>query len=229
MKNEITIVLIEDDQGIVEILTPPLEKEGFNIRHYHSAEDYISDSSRPAHGLYLIDWKLPGIQGIEVVKLIRRNDKHSPLFMMTAYARPEQIIHGLEAGADDYILKPFNNLELMLRLKNARTKATHVRESLIDLGVKLLPEAHCILVNGISVSLTAREYLIFEYLYNRKNQEVHRSELIALFPKNEEIQNRNIDVHIFSIRKKLANKKHKLDIMSVRGKGYQLTSYEAAG
>ena len=225
MSAENTIVIIEDENGIVEVLSHLLGKEGFEVRPYFTAEDFISDRDRPLNCIYLIDWNLPGIQGIEIVKMIRRSDKHSPLFMMSSYIRPEQIIQGLEAGADDYILKPFNKDELLLRLKNAQVKASHMRGSMIDSGLKILPEAHCIIFDGKIVSFTAREFLIFHYLYSKKNKEVNRSEIIALFDKDEKIQNRNIDVHIFSIRKKIAMNKHHLDIVSVWGKGYMLTCH----
>jgi two-component system response regulator PhoP len=225
MSEENTIVIIEDEKGIIEVLSHLLGKEGFTVRAYSTAEDFISDRDRPLSCIYLIDWNLPGIQGIDILKMIRRSDKYSPLFMMSAYIRPEQIIQGLEAGADDYILKPFNKDELLVRLKNAQIKASHMRARMIDSGLKILPEAHCIIIDGKTLSFTAREFLIFDYLYSRKNSEVNRSEIIALFDKDEKIQNRNIDVHIFSIRKKIAKNKYHLDIVSVWGKGYMLTSH----
>ena len=225
MSTKNIVVIIEDEKGIVEVLSHSLGKEGFEVRPYFTAEDFISDRDRPLSCIYLIDWNLPGIQGIEIVKMIRRSDKHSPLFMMSAYIRPEEIIQGLQAGADDYILKPFNKDELLLRLTNAQVKASHMRASMIESGLKILPEAHCIIIDGKIVSFTAREFLIFHYLYSKKNKEVNRSEIIALFFKDEKIQNRNIDVHIFSIRKKIAMNKYQLDIVSVWGKGYMLTCH----
>ncbi len=218
-----TIVIIEDEKELIEVLGHLLGKEGFEVRPYSTAEDFISDRDRPLNCIYLIDWNLPGIQGIDIVKMIRRSDKHSPLFMISAYIRPEEIIRGLQAGADDYILKPFNKDELLLRLKNAQAKASHMQRSMIDSGFKILPEAHCIVIDGKIFSFTVREFLIFNYLYSNRNKEVNRSELIALFDKDEKIQNRNIDVHIFSIRKKIAMNKHNLEIVSVWGKGYMLT------
>ncbi len=219
-----SIVLIEDEEGMTEILRHLLEADGFEVKAYANAEDFISDRDRPLQCIYLIDWHLPGIQGIEIVKLIRRSDKNSPLFMMSAYIKPEQIILGLQAGADDYITKPFNSQELLLRLKNAQIKASNMQASMINSGLKILPEAHCIIINGKIINFTLREFLIFDYLYSKKNLEINRSEIIDLFDKDEKISDRNIDVHVFSVRKKIAKNMIKLDIQTVWGKGYKLTT-----
>lgn len=225
LKSKNTIVVIEDEEGIKEILSHSLNKAGFDVRAYGSAEDFICDRDRPIQCVYLIDWKLPGIQGIDIVKLIRQTDKLSPLFMMSANISSELIIIGLQAGADDYILKPFNIEELLLRLKNAQMKYKNMQSNLIHTGLKILPEANCIIVDGKVISFTAREFLILNYLYSRENLEVNRSELIGLFNKDDKIQDRNIDVHVFSLRKKIAKNTNKIDISTVWGKGYKLTTH----
>ena len=224
MSSKNTIVIIEDEEGIKEILCHMLKKEEYDVRAYSNAEDFLSDRDRPIQCVYLIDWNLPGIQGIEIVKMIRKADKSSPLFMISANIRSEQIIMCLEAGANDYVIKPFNNKELLLRLKNAQMKTSNMQSSMIDTGFKIISEANCIIVDGKVLNFTAREFLIFNYLYSKNGLEVNRSELIGLFEQDDQVLDRNIDVHIFSLRKKIAKDTPKIEIMTIWGKGYMLTT-----
>jgi DNA-binding response OmpR family regulator len=225
MDSKKTIVIIEDEIEIIEILNHTFNKDGFEVLAYSNAEDFISDRNRPLQCIYLIDWNLPGIQGIDIVKMIRRIDKSSPLFMMSANSRPDHIILGLQAGADDYIVKPFNYNELLIRVRNAQIKINNMQSTMINSGLKILPEANCIIVDGKTLSFTAREFLIFQHLYSMKNIETNRSDIIELFDKEENIQNRNIDVHVFSLRKKFLQNNININIMTVWGKGYKLTTH----
>src|SRR5690606_15039289 len=113
---------------------------------------------RPDHCVYLIDWNLPGIKGIDIIRTIRLKDKISPIFMLSAYNKSEQIIEGLKAGADDYLTKPFHYDELLVRVMNAHGKVSSLSDNLINVGLKLIPDANSVLRDGITVNLTAREF-----------------------------------------------------------------------
>jgi two-component system alkaline phosphatase synthesis response regulator PhoP len=214
------IVVIEDEKDILDALKILLEKNGFTVYPFLSAEEFFSSKDKPDHTIYLVDWNLPGIRGVDVVKTIRIKDKIAPIFMMSANNKPDQIIEGLQSGADDYITKPFNYNELLVRVNNASAKVHSLQENLMNVGLKLIPEAHSVMKDGATVSLTAREFKIFQHLYKNQTQASTREELIAQFENDVEMTARNIDVHIFSLRKKM--NKLNIAIETVWGTGYKL-------
>ncbi len=213
------ITIIEDEREIGENLALFLRAKEFEVQHYLSAEEYFSDRSHPSEGIYLVDWNLPGISGIDVIKTIRTKDKISPVFMISAYSRNQEIVEGLKAGADDYLTKPFDFDGLAVRIENAWSKLNALEGDLISSGLRLIPEANSVMKDGTTVSLTSREFMIFKQLFE-KGDTVSREELIALFDSTEKMTVRNIDVHIFFLRKKL--KKLNLVISTVWGAGYRL-------
>jgi two-component system, OmpR family, response regulator len=214
------VVIVEDEKEILDALKYLLEKNGFNVQGYLTAEDFFSFKNAPDHCIYLIDWNLPGIKGIDVIRAIRLKDKLSPVFMLSAYNKTEQIIEGLKAGADDYITKPFHYDELLVRITNAHEKVCCLEENLMNVGLKFIPEAHSIMRDGVTVSLTAREFIIFNHLYKKQPTPVTREELITQFENDLEMTARNIDVHVFSLRKKMS--KINITIETVWGTGYKV-------
>jgi two-component system alkaline phosphatase synthesis response regulator PhoP len=215
-----TIVIIEDEKDILDALKQLLERSDYTVHGFLNAEDFFSYKDRPDHCVYLFDWNLPGIKGIDIVKTIRTKDKLSPIFMMSANNRSDQIIEGLQSGADDYITKPFNYDELLVRIDNAYNKVNSIQDNLINVGLKLIPEAHSIIKDGVTVNLTSREFVIFNHLYKYKDKPSTREELIGQFEKDMEMTTRNIDVHIFSLRKKM--NKINIGIETVWGTGYKI-------
>jgi len=217
MKRFVTI--IEDEKEIGESLAIFLRSKNFEVKHHLSAEEFFSDRSAPNDGIYLIDWNLPGIKGIDIVRTIRTRDKLSPIFMLSANSQNHDILEGLKSGADDYLTKPFDFDGLAIRIENAWSKITQIEGNLMSHGVKLIPEANSVMKDGVTVSLTAREFVIFDRLY-KTLETVSREDLIAEFDLKEKMTVRNVDVHIFFLRKKLA--KLNMAISTVWGAGYKL-------
>jgi DNA-binding response OmpR family regulator len=169
-----------------------------------------------------VDWNLPGEPGIELVKRIRAKDALSPIFMVSGYSKKEDIIEGLKAGADDYITKPFSFEELEVRVKNATTKfGISLSEGASKSDFQLLKDAKAFIKGGVTIGLTAREFVIFESLVQHEGQPLSREDLIKCFDKEDEMTSRNIDVHIFSLRKKI--KEVDMKIETVWGKGYKIS------
>lgn len=213
------IVIVEDEKDIVESLKYMCEKHGFEVIAHASAES-LFNQFKTDYCTYLIDWNLPGIKGVDIIRTIRAKDKISPIFMISANSSAEHIIEGLKTGADDYIVKPFSYDALMVKLLNAYSKVSSLHDNLINVGLKLIPEAHSVIKDGVTVSLTAREFIIFQYLYNKSSSAITREELINQFDKDFEMTARNIDVHVFSLRKKMS--KVAITIETVWGTGYKL-------
>jgi DNA-binding response OmpR family regulator len=219
MKND-CICIIEDEEDIVEALTIFLESSNYNISSYSSAEQFYEQRDPNYRGLYLVDWNLPGEPGVNIVSKIRTEDKFSPIFMISAYNKKEDIIQGLKHGADDYITKPFNLDELLARINNAQYKYNEVCKETNLEGIQLLPEAGAFLKDKKTINLTTREFVIFEKLHVETGKPISREMLIECFKNDDKMTVRNIDVHIFSLRKKI--KEVDLFIETVWGMGYKL-------
>ncbi len=213
------IIIIEDEIEIADAIGDYLQKHGFISVKFPDAESFYSNKSKPMRAIYLVDWNLPGVNGLDVIKRLREGDKFSPIFMITANSTPENMLEGLKAGADDYITKPFNFENLLARVQNSWQKYSTLSKDLFSEGMKLLPEAHSLLKDGVTVNLTSREFIIFKHLHDSKNT-VSRDEIIKQFTSDDDMTLRNIDVHIFSLRKKL--KKVGITIATVWGAGYKL-------
>lgn len=222
MNEKKSVVVVEDEQDIASSLKYFLEKNDIDVVTFCSAEEFFAAKNIPEQCIYLVDWNLPGIKGIDIIKTLRLRDKLSPLFMLSANIESGQIIEGLQAGADDYITKPFNYDELLIRIKNALTKFRNLKDNMLNVGLKLIPEAHSVMMDGVTVSLTSREFIIFQHLHNNRNAPSTREELINQFENDSEMTARNIDVHIFSLRKKM--NKLKIGIETVWGTGYRLVN-----
>lgn len=213
------ICIIEDEVDISETLKVYLEDVGYQVSTFANATEFFNHFDSSFKGLYLVDWNLPDMPGTQIIKKIRESDKVSPIFMISAYSMQDEVIEGLRSGADDYIKKPFNYDELLVRINNANRKFNFVNKELDPAHLKLIPEAKSFVFHGKTVSLTAREFLIFDKLFQRKSQPISRNELVKQFSEDE-ITPRNIDVHIFSLRKKL--RAADLEIDTVWGHGYKL-------
>jgi two-component system response regulator BaeR len=214
-----TVCIIEDEQDIIDALKTFFEDYDYTVQSFNSAENFYEGVDPEYQGLYLVDWNLPGEPGIEIIKKIRSRDRISPIFMVSAYSKKDDIIAGLRSGADDYITKPFNFEELLARADNATSKFNIVTDNLMEQGVKILDGANAIMKDGETINLTQREFVIFKYLFDNPNTPVNRDELIKQF-SSDEMTVRNIDVHVFSLRKKLS--KVGLRIDTVWGRGYRL-------
>jgi DNA-binding response OmpR family regulator len=214
------VVVIEDEKHMVDMLRYLFEKNNFSVEDYSSAEEFLMTKRDPtAHCVYLIDSKLPGIQGPEVVKTIRFRDKISPVFIISGQQEDEDISYGLFAGADDYVTKPFHPEHLVVKAQNALRKSSSLAQEINSQGFRLLPEANAFIRDGVTVNLTNREYKILENLSRSPNSTLTRDELLAGFD-DLDINARNIDVHIFSLRKKI--QKAGIGVETVRGQGYRL-------
>ena len=214
------ICIVEDEPDLVEALSEYLELSGYKVVSFGSAEEFFEDTNPKFNGIYLIDWNLPGAPGTKIVEAIRGENKFSPIFMISAFSKSEEIVTGLKSGADDYITKPYKLEELLIRVNNASAKLGHIESGTDDSGLKLLPEAAAFIKDGAAYNLTHREYIIFQKLFEDLGEAVSRDQLIECFAKEEKMTIRNVDVHVFSLRKKI--KKADLQIETVWGHGYKL-------
>lgn len=213
------VIIIEDEKDVGEMLKFLLEKNSYIVDFYQSAEDFFLAKKFYTTCVYIIDSNLPGIQGEDVIRTIRSKDKLSPVFIISGNTEGQDISEGLASGADDYLPKPFNTDHLLQKVKNSVDKTKIILDNMMNVGIKLIPVANSIILDGSTVNLTSREYMIVEKLLKSPGRIVTREELVAGFDDSE-VTVRTIDVHVSSLRKKL--EKVKLIIDTVRGKGYKI-------
>ncbi len=218
------IVLIEDETPIAEVVIEYMQRRGYHVVHHLNAESFQA-SARPRQAIYLVDWNLPGMKGIELIRELRAVDALSPIFMVSGYNQREEIVVGLTAGADDYLTKPFDLEELAIRVENAWGKMNRLEGNLLSHGTTLIPAAHSVVRNGQTIALTAREYALFEFLYQGRDKVIRREDVLAFFNKEGE-DSRNLHVHMHALRKKL--QPHGVRIQTLWGTGYKLEFDEEA-
>lgn len=221
------ILLIEDDSDISELVQYNLEREGFKVYCSADGEIGLSQALQLVPDLIVLDLMLPGLDGLQVCRKLRANPATAeiPIVMLTAKGEESDIVVGLEMGADDYVSKPFSPKELMARiravLRRPRAGAVAAIEGRRSVGpVTIDPDRHEVFLNGAAIALTLAEYRLLSCLTSRPGRVFTREQLLEKITGGETyVIDRNVDVHVRAIRKKLGADAE--FIMTVRGVGYK--------
>ena len=211
------LLIVEDEPRLLRNLMKALREEGYAVDGAEDGDDGLFKATSSDYDAIVLDVMLPGINGWEVLTKLRET-KRTPVLMLTARDSSEDRVRGLDGGADDYLVKPFDLPELLARVRALIRRAAGQVRSEIELGDVLMDtRSKQVSRSGEAITLTAREYAIFEYLALHRGQLVSRTELFEhLFDENDDTLSNLIDVHIFSLRKKLGK-----DLITTRrGQGY---------
>ncbi len=220
------ILLIEDEPDIAEVLQYNLEKEGFDVETAHRGDTGLESLRRQAPDLILLDLMLPGVDGLELTRLLKRDAGTSriPIVMLTARGEEVDRIVGLELGADDYISKPFSPREVVLRVKAVlrRLQPEEPAGDKLEIGgIHLDIAAHQLRVRGKEVALTATELRLLRLLMERAGRVQTRGTLLSdVWGYAEDIDSRTVDTHIRRLRRKLGPEADRVE--TVIGVGYRL-------
>ena len=221
------ILIVEDEKDIIKMLEYNLKKEGFRVTNARDGEDALDLALRQYPDLILLDLMLPGIDGLEVCKTLKKETKTAsiPIIMLTAKSQESDKVVGLELGADDYITKPFSPRELLARIKAVLRRATE-KERLPDVfqlgDLKIDFAKICVSVKDKPVELTAKEFELLKTLIKAKGRVLSRDYLLDSiwgYDHAMEIQTRTVDVHVRTLRKKL--KSAAKMIVTVKNYGYR--------
>lgn len=215
------ILVVEDEQGISGFLKQGLEEESYAVDVADNGKTGLDLALSGNYDLLLLDWMLPGISGIDLCRQFRKEHKDTPIIFLTAKDTTDETIFGLQAGANDYIKKPFHFEELLERVRvQLRTKVGE--PEFFTLGsISIFPERHEVLKDGIEVPLTQKEFALLEYLVRNKNKVCRRTLIIEkVWDIHFEYNTGVIDVFINSLRKKLDLHDEEGHIQTVRGVGY---------
>ena len=214
------LLVIEDEKGIANFLKDGLTEEYFAVDTAYDGKNGLQMALSNEYDLLLVDWMLPGLSGIEIVREIRKNNPTIPVIFLTARDTVDDTIFGLESGANDYIKKPFQFSELLARIKvQLRTKTTE--SGYLVLGpIKLSSDTHQVFKDDIEVTLTQKEFSLLEYLMRNKSRVCTRSRIIEhVWDIHFNSDTSVIDVYINFIRKKLGIGPKEF-IYTLRGIGY---------
>ena len=222
------ILIVEDEQDIVELLTYNLEQEGYTTSFCASGEEALSLAGQNPPDLILLDIMLPGVDGLEVCRILKQNDatRDIPVVMLTAKSEDSDVITGLEIGADDYLTKPFSPKILIARIRSVlRRKKPEEKQPASHIitvhTIQIDISKHQVTSDGELINLSATEFAILVFLAQNPGWVFSRSQIIgAVKGEDYPVTERSVDVQILGLRKKLGNNgKH---IQTVRGVGYRL-------
>jgi DNA-binding response OmpR family regulator len=213
-------LIVEDDAKVARFIARVLGEEGFTTDLCTSGADAVKQASAVAYDIVLLDWMLPDLDGLAVCRELRRGGGVAPIIMLTARGEVRERVLGLEAGADDYVVKPFEIDELLARVQ-ALLRRTHGFGRLKVGALEVDRLQRRVAVDGRALDLTAREYALLLFLAHQPGRAVARSELLAhVWATQFDPGSNLVDVHISRLRDKLGE--HAWMIDTVRGKGYRL-------
>jgi two-component system phosphate regulon response regulator PhoB len=220
------ILLIEDEPDIAEVLQYNLEKEGFVVETARRGDSGLEAIRREPPDLVLLDLMLPGVDGLELTRMLKRDSGTSrlPIVMLTARGEEVDRIVGLELGADDYISKPFSPREVVLRVKAVlrRLQPEESAGDRLEVGaIQLDISGHRLRVRGKETPLTATEFRLLRLLMERSGRVQTRGQLLSdVWGYAEDIDSRTVDTHIRRLRRKLGSEADRIE--TVIGVGYRL-------
>jgi two-component system OmpR family response regulator len=215
------ILVVEDEPDLLASLLKALREDGYAVDGAADGEDAWYKAEGCDYDALVLDIMLPGIDGWEVLRRLRKVKK-TPVLMLTARDSIKDRVRGLDTGADDYLVKPFDVAELLARLRALIRRAARQAQSRLQLGdVVIDTAARLVWQRGAAVLLTAREYALVEFLALHEGEVVTRSMLYDhLFDENDNTLSNLLDVHVSNIRKKLGHD----FITTRRGHGYSIGS-----
>jgi two-component system OmpR family response regulator len=217
MAKAMRLLVIEDEPDLLAGLVRALRKQGYSVDTAADGEEGLHKAESTAYDAIVLDVMLPILDGWNVLSRLRK-EKDTPVLMLTARDRSADRIRGLDAGADDYLTKPFDVAELTARLRALIRRSARKTSSKLLIGnVEIDTAARVVRRDGEPVTLTAREYVVLEYLALHRGEVVTRTDLYEhLFDENDDTMSNILDVHIFNLRKKLGQD----FIITRRGLGY---------
>lgn len=214
------VLIVEDEIGIANFLRQGLEEEGYRVSVCNSGQEGLRLALEEDFALLLLDWNLPGYSGLQICESIREKGINSPVIFLTARDTTEDIVKGLQAGANDYIKKPFNFDELLERMKVQLRGKVAVKRLVLG-ALELLPNSRQAFVNGNEIHLTQKEFELLNYLLEQKGEVCSRTKIIEdVWDIHFDYDTGVIDVYINALRKKLGDAAG--IIRTIRGVGYMI-------
>lgn len=215
------ILLVEDDVDLGNVLTQYLKINGFDVILKRDGQSGLDTFNHQQIDFCILDVMMPEIDGFQLAEKIKEIDQHVPMVFLTAKVMKEDRIHGLTLGADDYICKPFEPDELVLRIQNILKRGARPKTDLANLGIyKFDPENYWLFNNDVKTQLTEKEADVLSYFLHNKGKVIKRADILSeIWGDNDYFNGRSLDVFISRLRTHLKHDKT-IQIKSVRGVGF---------
>ncbi len=219
------VLIIEDEAEIRQQVATALKKHDYMVDETGEGEEGLYFAEEYPIDVAIIDLGLPGMSGTDVIKKLREKGKTLPILILTARDRWQDKVNGLEAGADDYLVKPFQMEELLARIKALVRRSSGQTKQLIECGPIVIDlESQQLSLDGKTVELTTFEYRLIEYLMRNHNKVISKSNLNDyLYPHDEDRDSNVMEVMIGRVRRKLDPDNTLKPIETLRGRGYRFT------
>jgi DNA-binding response OmpR family regulator len=219
----VRVLVAEDDRGLGEVIGRGLRERGYVVDVVPDGDTALRFLKTYEYAVAVLDWRMPGTSGLEVVQRMRRSRSATPVLMVTARDTPADRVTGLDAGADDYLVKPFDFSELLARIRALQRRPPQVLPPLLVVGdLEFDPASRAARIGAATPSLTAIELGILEMLMRRSPAVVDRRSIAQQVWDNEAdaFGSNTIDVHLARLRSKLAGGRVRIE--TVRGIGYRM-------
>lgn len=218
------ILVVEDDEVLSKNISIILKRASYAVDMAKDVDEASNKLASPEYDLVLMDWKLPDGNGIDLCKETRKNNPEVKIIMLTANSQVEDKIEGLDAGADDYITKPFEMDELLARIRSAlrRSGLSTLKTIIID-DLQIDTALRIVKRGGKEIALSTKEYALLEYLALNEGMAVSRVDLLShVWDENANIFSNTVDVHIRYLRNKIDKGRVIKLIRTIKGKGYAI-------
>jgi two-component system OmpR family response regulator len=220
------ILVAEDDRRLADVLSQSLTEAGWEVEVVHDGRSAYGRAlpGGIAYDVLLLDWMLPETDGLTVCRRLRDLGVMTPVMMLTARGDVRDRIDGLDAGADDYLPKPFDLDELLARLRALRRRANHADQGVVEIGdLSVDPQSRRVVRAGTEIALSAREFDILHLLVARAGKVVSRYTILdEVWDGETDLRSNAIDVHLASIRAKIDRPFGTTTITTLRGAGYRV-------
>ncbi len=222
------ILIVDDEPDIREVIRFALEGVGFHTTEAQNADEALGQIRSNSPDLVLLDWMLPGRSGVDLAKYLKRDpdSRDLPIVMLTARTAESDLVQGLDAGADDYVTKPFSPRELVARI-HAVLRRTQVPldEEICVKGLCLDPMSQRVSARDKTLEITPTEYKLLQFFMGHRERVFTRSQLLdQVWGQDAYVEERTVDVHIRRLRKILEPTGHDDLIQTVRGSGYRFSA-----
>ena len=218
------VLIVEDEPRMAQLVQRGLRREGYGADVAASGEDALWMAAATAYDAIVLDIMLPGIDGAATCRRLRTDGVWAPVIMLTARDAVEDRVAGLDAGADDYLAKPFSFAELLARLRALTRRGTVERPAVLDVGTLTLdPASHRVARGGTPISLSPREFALLELLMRRAGEALSRLQVLDhVWDSAYENRSNVVDVYVSYLREKIDRPFGTDSIETVRGVGYRM-------
>lgn len=221
-----TVLIVDDEASIRDMIAISLEMADFQILEAENAQQALALTVDERPDLILMDWMMPGVSGVELARRLKRDEttKEIPIILLTAKGEEDNKVQGLEAGADDYITKPFSPRELIARLRAVLRRSSPANNTVLEIdGLALDTNSKRVSIHGAPIDMGPTEFRLLEFFMTHQERAYSRAQLLdQVWGASVYVEERTVDVHIRRLRKALGDK-HDYLIQTVRGTGYRFS------